>query len=44
MFSFDLSNVRQALVSAAGALFFCTVLVGAAVLPAQVATAAVLGL
>ncbi len=44
MFSSDFSNVRQALVSAAGALFFCTVFVGAAVLPAHVATAAVLGL
>ncbi len=44
MSSIDFSTVRQALISVAGALFFSTVIIGAAVLPAQVATAAVLGL
>jgi hypothetical protein len=44
MFSIDFSAVRQMLVSAAGALVLSAVFVGAAVLPAQTATAAVLGL
>jgi len=44
MFSLDLSALREAFVSAFGAAFACTVLVGAAVLPAHVAAAATLGL
>ncbi len=42
MTSFNLSSLRDALVSAAGAVFFSAVLVGAAVLPAQTAVASVL--
>ncbi len=44
MFSFDFSALRQQLVSMVGAVLFASVLVGAAVLPAQPAAAAVLGL
>jgi hypothetical protein len=40
MFAFNLSSVREALVSAAGAMLCSTVLVAAAVLPAQGASAA----
>jgi hypothetical protein len=42
MTAFNLSSLRDALVSAAGTVFFSTLLVGAAVLPAQAAVAAVL--
>jgi len=42
MTTFNFSTLRDTLVSAAGALFFSAVLVGAAVLPAQTAVAAVL--
>jgi hypothetical protein len=42
MTSFNLASQRDALVSAAGAVFVSAVLVGAAVLPAQTAVAAVL--
>lgn len=42
MTSFSLSSFRDALVSAAGAVVFSAVLVGAAVLPAQTAVAHVL--
>ena len=41
MFAFNLSSVREALVSAAGAVVCSAVLVAAAVLPAQTAAAAV---
>jgi hypothetical protein len=42
MFSFNLSSLRDAFVSAFGAVFVSAVLVGAAVLPAQTAVAHVL--
>lgn len=42
MSSFTISSLRDALVSAFGAVFVSAVLVGAAVLPAQTAVAAVL--
>ncbi len=42
MSSFNVSSLRDALVSAFGAAFVSTVLVGAAVLPAQTAVAHVL--
>ena len=44
MFSIDFSALRQAFVSIGAALLVSGVIVGAAVLPAQTATAAVLGL
>ena len=44
MTSLNLSSLRDTLVSAAGAVFFSAVLVGAAVIPAQTAMAATLGL
>jgi hypothetical protein len=44
MFSIDFSALRQAFVSIGGALLVASMIVGAAVLPAQTATAAVLHL
>ncbi len=44
MFSIDFSALRQAFAASFGAVLVCAVIVGAAVLPAQVATAAVIGL
>lgn len=44
MFTVNVSTIRDTVVSAVGALFFSAVLVGAAVIPAQTAIAATLGL
>lgn len=44
MSTLTLSTVRDTVVSALGALLFSAVLVGAAVIPAQTAIAATLGL
>jgi hypothetical protein len=44
MFGFNFSSAREALASAAGAVFCSAVLVAAAVLPAQGAAAAILHL
>ncbi|MDB5736910.1 MAG: hypothetical protein JWO65_578 [Sphingomonas bacterium] len=44
MFTLNVSTLRDALVSAAGSVLLSLVIVGAAVLPAQTATAAMLHL
>ena len=44
MFSIDFSALRQQLASMVGAVLFASVLVGAAVLPAQPTAAAILGI
>jgi hypothetical protein len=43
MFSIDFTALRQAFMSIGGALLVSSVIIGAAVLPAETATAAVLG-
>jgi len=44
MFSIDFSALRQQLASMVGAVVFASVLIGAAVLPAQPAAAAIFGM